>query len=260
MIADANVTSTAGVPVADEPAADQADAETAPQASLPQAPSSQRKWSVPKSPVTREDADRVGRLALQAGTRGVTFLAAVSRYTLGMLRGLVRSIEKIPAALRLFVFVGVLMLLGVVGAVTQHGTLGLACLVVVVPVCSMILGALGQRWYSGLSTPTLTPADSPVAEAPSSQAPSSESQRALAYVDKKLAVAFNAFGADRQQHAMIALFQAKTAVELTLGTEQDADNSLDAYLGSDMDTARPRIRAGSASRTSVHESNSLASS
>lgn len=58
---------------------------------------------------------------------------------------------------------------------------------------------------------------------------------------------------------MIALFQAKTAVELTLGTEQDEASHIDALLAVDGHDTRPRIRAGSAPK-SLRESNSLAAS
>ncbi len=58
---------------------------------------------------------------------------------------------------------------------------------------------------------------------------------------------------------MIALFQAKTAVELTLGTEQDAVSHIDALLSVEGHDARPRIRAGSAAK-SLRENNSLQAS
>ena len=159
--------------------------------------------------------------------------------------------KRCRRALRLLILVGVLMLLGIVGAIALHNSLGLACIVVVVPVCSIALGALGQRWYSALGGQQTHRVEGPAAEA---AAP--ELQRSVEYVDKKLTFALNAFGAERHQHAMIALFQAKTAVELTLGTEQDAD----MFLALDEHTTRPRIRAGGASRSSMRESTSLAAS
>ena len=55
---------------------------------------------------------------------------------------------------QLFFVAGALMLLGVVGAITLHSNAGLICTVVVIPVCAAILGALGHRWYSGLSDET----------------------------------------------------------------------------------------------------------
>ena len=58
---------------------------------------------------------------------------------------------------------------------------------------------------------------------------------------------------------MIALFQAKTAVELTLGTEQDTASHVDALLAVDDHDSRPRIRAGSAAKT-LRENTSLAAS
>lgn len=205
--------------------------------------------------MTREEADNVGRLARQAGARGATFVSACTRYVAGVLRWVVRSIEAIPAAVRVFAFVGLLMLLGIVGAITQHNTVGLACIVVIIPVCSMLVGVLGQRWYRGSGAP-----QAQTAAGPAGEASPSDLQRALVYVDKKLTAAFNAFGADRQQHAMVALFQAKTAVELTLGTEEDSDPPVAACLDADDHTTSARVRAGSASTPSLHESNSLAAS
>ncbi|WP_235733862.1 hypothetical protein [Mycolicibacterium austroafricanum] len=59
---------------------------------------------------------------------------------------------------------------------------------------------------------------------------------------------------------MIALFQAKTAVELTLGTEQDLASYGDIALRADDYGLRPRIRAGSGPTTAPREGNSLAAS
>ena len=207
---------------------------------------------MPTSATTRKRADRAGRLARQVGVRAAAAITTGARYGGRASRQLARSVAAMPASLRYLILAGLLLLCGIVGALTLHNTVGLTCTVVVIPVCAMVLGALGQRWYSGLGLPV--PGDS------STETPLTDSQRSLAYVDKKLSGAFNAFGAERNQHAMIALFQAKTAIELTLGTEQDADNSIDAWLSADDHAARPRIRAGSATRVSLAESNSLAAS
>ncbi len=218
-----------------------------------EAPSEQQRvWSMPKHAVTREQADKVGQIARNAATAVIAFVAGIARSGAEALRQLSRAIAAVPPAVRLVTAVGVTMLLGIVGAIALQNSLGLACIVVVVPVCSFALGALAHRWYSGLGV-------EPAPRVESQGASPTELQRSVEYVDKKLAVALNAFGAERQQHAMIALFQAKTAVELTLGTEQDETSHIDALLSVEGHDARPRIRAGSAPK-SLRESNSLAAS
>ncbi|PRC62924.1 hypothetical protein C6A85_00495, partial [Mycobacterium sp. ITM-2017-0098] len=57
------------------------------------------------------------------------------------------AIDGVPPALQLLFACGVLMLLGIVGSIALSGTIGLMCAVVVVPVCSIAVGALGHRWY-----------------------------------------------------------------------------------------------------------------
>lgn len=215
-------------------------------------PEPQRVWSMPKPAVTRKQADELRRIARDACAAAITFITGIARSGAQALRQLSGAIAAVPPAVRLATVVGVTMLLGVVGAIGLQNSLGLACIVVVVPVCSFALGALAHRWYSGLGVQSVPHVERPGATTP-------ELQRSVEYVDKKLTVALNAFGAERQQHAMIALFQAKTAVELTLGTEQDETSHIDALLAVDGHDARPRIRAGSAPK-SLRESNSLAAS
>ncbi|MGV0813105.1 hypothetical protein ABQF34_14180 [Mycolicibacterium boenickei] len=217
-------------------------------------PEQQRVWSMPQPSVTRKQTDELSRIALNAGTAIVGFIAGIARYGARAARHLSRTIEAVPPTMRVLAVTGVLTLLGIVGAIALPNTLGLVCIVVVVPVCSIALGALGHRWYSGLGGQPMPRVESPVA---GTSAP--DLRRSVEYVDKKLTVALNAFGAERQQHAMIALFQAKTAVELTLGTEQDSASHVDALLSVEAHDARPRIRAGSAAK-SLRESNSLAAS
>lgn len=213
-----------------------------------------RVWTMPKPSVTREQADEVGRIARNVVTAIIGFIAGVARFLARTVRQLAVAIEAVPPAVRMLTLMGVLALLGIVGAIALGGTVALICIVVVVPLCSITLGALGHRWYSGLGSQPIAPA-----EVPAAAAPVSDLQRSIEYIDKKLTLALNAFGAERQQHAMIALFQAKTAVELTLGTEQDSTSSVDALLAADDHDARPRIRAGSASK-SLRENTSLAAS
>lgn len=169
---------------------------------------------MPTSPVTRKHVDEAGRLAARAGASAA--------------RQLARAVEGVPPKLRLITFVTVAMLLGIVGAIALPRAVAVACIVVVVPVCAFSLGALAHRWYGAPAEPT-----------------TSDLQRSVEYVDQKLTFALNAFGAERHQHAMIALFQAKTAVDLTLGTEQEPASQIDALLSIDQQSTRPRIRAGS---------------
>ncbi|ORB51300.1 hypothetical protein [Mycolicibacterium rhodesiae] len=254
MAADTNVTNQE--PPVERPTPQpeaSAEASTAepPAEPTPAPPPKQRTWSMPKSPITRKQLDDVGRAALKAVTGIARFVAAVARNTALALTKLWRAIEAVPAAVQLFGAAGIGMLVGIVGAITVHSTAGLVCTVVVIPVCAAILGALGHRWYCGLgidATERVTPA----------QPTQSDLQRSVEYVDKKLALALNAFGTEQHQQAVIALFQAKTAVELTLGTEQDPPSHVDLSLRADDYALRPRIRAGSTS--ALPESNSLAAS
>ncbi|WP_235624177.1 hypothetical protein [Mycolicibacterium goodii] len=214
-------------------------------------PSGRRTWSMPKSPISREQADQAGRAALKAGSAVGRFLADVGRYTARCVAQLGRAIEAVPVTLRLFVFAAIVMLLGIVGATASNDALGLLCTAVVIPVCAATLGVLGQRWYSGLR-------DQPARQTSGQAAAPSDLQRSVEYVDKKLAVALTAMGTERHQQAVISLFQAKTALELTLGTEQDSATFFEMPAPADDHPLRPRIRVGS--KTQLRESNSLVAS
>lgn len=213
----------------------------------------QHVWSMPKAPVTRKQADDVGRFALRAAQATANSVAGVARFGARLLTGLGRAIASVPPALQLFAVAGVGLLLGVVGAITLSDSLGLLCTIVVIPICSITLGALGHRWSGGLGNQALQADNRAIEPA------TSELQRSVEYIDKKLAVALTSFGTDRHQQAVIALFQAKTAAELTLGTEQDSSNYVDVPLPADDHPLRPRIRVGS-TKTQLRESNSLAAS
>lgn len=221
----------------------------------PQAGPQQRVWSMPKAPVSRSQADEMSRIARQAVTATARFVAGVARSGARILTKIWRAIASVPPALQLFAVAGVAMLFGVVGSIALPTTLGLICTVVVVPVSSVVLGALGHRWYSRLGNQAVRATDQPAIEPATS-----DLQRSAHYVDKKLAAALTSLGTDRHQQAVIALFQAKTAVELTLGTEQDGANYVDVPLPAEDHTLRPRIRVGSVSKSSLRESNSLAAS
>lgn len=208
---------------------------------------------MPKSPLTRKHLEEIGRIALVSITAIATFVADVARFGARAVTQVCRAIAAVPPVLQLFVGAGLLVLFGVVGAITLHNSVGLICIVVVVPVCSGILGVLGHRWYSGLGGETMRRVEPQTAKPPAS-----ELQRSVEYVDKKIALALTSLGTEHHQQAVIALFQAKTAVELTLGTEQDDADYVGAPLrGNDL---RPRIRAGSGPTSALRESNSLAAS
>lgn len=206
---------------------------------------------MPKSPITRKQADDAGRFAIKAVTSIARFIAGFARGCASAVKQIGRVVQAVPSAVQLFVAAGTLMLLGVVGAITLHTTFGLICTVVVVPVCAGILGALAHRWYSGLSV------DAPRAARPTKPAASDQDRTAL-YVDAKLAQALSAFGTEHHQQAVIALFQAKTAVELTVGTEHDVTSFFDVALRADDYGLRPRVRGGAESTSQLREGNSLA--
>lgn len=239
-------------PNAAEPVTDErpAEPETAPATST-----KPRAWSMPKSPVTREHADEMGRAAVKAATGIARSVADVARHGARAVTQVWRVLEAVPPALKIFVVAGLLMLFGVVGAIAIDNSLGLICAVVVVPVCSATLGVLGHRWYSGLGAESTRRTDTQPA-----QPPTSDMQRSVQYVDKKLALALTSFGTEHHQQAVIALFQAKTAVELTLGTEQDTASYSDLPLRAGDYNLRPRIRAGTGTTSTLRESNSLAAS
>lgn len=210
-----------------------------------------REWSLPKNPVTRRHVDRAGRVAQDVGGALGTFLAALGRSCARGGRAVAGAVASVPPTVRTLVVLACLMLLGIVGSIAWQDTAGLLCSVVVIPVCAIALGALGQRWFGGShvqqtpSTGTAAPGETDL-------------QRSVEYIDTKLTLALNAFAAERQQSAMIALFQAKTAIELTLGTEQSSATPIEALLAVDENAARPRIRAGA--KSALRDSNSLAAS
>lgn len=205
---------------------------------------------MPKSPVTREHADKLGRLTLEAAATTAKFIGGAARYVARVVAQLWRAIGAVPPALKLFAAAGLLMLLGIAGSIALDTALGLLCTVVVIPACSITLGVLGHRWYTGLVNERT--------DRPSAEPAASDLQRSVEYVDKKLAVALNALGTEGHQQAVIALFQAKTAVELTLGTEQDTARYGDVALPIGIQSYRPRIQVGS--KSLLQESNSLAAS
>ncbi len=63
-----------------------------------------------------------------------------------------------------------------------------------------------------------------------------------------LTTALTSFGTEHHQQAVIALFQAKTAVELTLGTEDDPTNYADLTLRPDDYGLRRALASNGCSR------------
>lgn len=259
---DANVANSANVAQTTPLTADQQSATLGDPGSAAAAPaeattSGKRspQWSVPKNPITRHHVDSAGRVARTTGTALLAAARAVAIYCARLARATGRAVGSVPPALRTMAVLAALMLLGIVGSIAWRGTAGLLCSVVVIPVCAIALGALGHRRYgNGHSQADHTAQTATAAPAASEK----DLQRAVDYVDHKLTLALNSFGAERQQAAMIALFQAKTALELTLGTEQTETTPIDALLLPDESAARPRIRAGA--KTALRESSSLAAS
>lgn len=223
------------------------------------------RWRMPSPPkslvtreklVTREQVDAFGRAAAMVGASLVRFVASMAR-GLGRLIGWGwHTVEQAPPAVRLLFIVGVLTLVSIAGSVALDDSLGLTCAVVFVPLCAVTLGAIGHRWYSGLNAE--------LARREADQAAShatSELKRSVLYLDNKLAFALNSLDTDQHQQAVIALFQAKTAIELALGTEQPATASQPEGLPAIADhNNRPRIQAASASTSLLRENNSQVAS
>ena len=210
---------------------------------------------MPKSPVTRQHVDDVGRGVVKISRSLSSLVGRAARSGARIVAQMWRALAAVPPAARLLFLASALLLLGFVGALVLDGTPGLLCIIVVIPVCAAVLGALGYRWYSGLGIDAAAASQSrPI------QPAKSDLERSVDYVDRKLALALTSLGTDHHQQAVIALFQAKTAVELTLGTEQDLDSYADMTMRPDDYGLRPRIGAGSGSTSTAREDNSLAAS
>ncbi|MDA2892640.1 hypothetical protein PDG61_17095 [Mycolicibacterium sp. BiH015] len=242
MVSDADVTNNDSGPLA----VGDSSAASPPQATP--AATCTRSWS----PISRNQVDEVRRTMARAVAGVGTALAVVARHGARSATAMWRGIDAVPVALRKLYVLAVLMLLGIVGSLAASGTAGLVCAIVVVPVSSVAAGAVGHRWF------TRNSAERPAVQADSAEL--SELQRSMGYVDTKLALALNSFGTERHQQAVIALFQAKTAVELALGTEQSMAGHIDEPVSLDDYGLRPRIRPGQHSNSLTPESTSRAAS
>jgi hypothetical protein len=251
----ANVTSNDATSAAAEPETGAEAQETSAAPAADAAPAAEPRPAKParRSPISRQQLDAAGQVAFKAVSTAGTVVTAIGRSTARVIGHLWQLVRAVPGALQAFALAGIGMLLGVFGAIALDNALGLVCTVAVIPVCAMVLGALGHRWYSGLAEKSDETPAVPVAPAPS------DLQRSVEYVDRKLAVALTSIGTERHQQALIAMFQAKTAVELTLGTEEDSALAGVATLPEEQ-ALRPRIRVGSTSKATLRESNSLAAS
>ncbi len=259
---DANVINEAPkVEAPDEQRAEPSDGGPAgPSAGVPR---QQRAWSMPKAPITHTQVDEFARIAGKTAITAITAIAkavaSLARFGARLIGQIWRALAAVPPALQLLSVAAVLVLLGIVGSIALSGTPALLCTIVVVPVCSVALGALGHRWLgrSGSEQTVRTDDRRP-------EPTTADLSRSIVYVDKKLTVALNSLGSERHQQAVIALFQAKTAVELALGTEQDEAGREDTPVQVDAYRLRPRIQAGPRSAVSpksdMAESNSLAAS
>ncbi|WP_234788704.1 hypothetical protein [Mycolicibacterium iranicum] len=242
MVSDSNVINEdKGPPASGDP-------QAAPQQQATPAATRARSWSVPS--VSRKQVDDLGGVVVTAVTTVVKALAEVARYSARVATTMWRALDAVPPALRVLFVLAVLMLLGIVGSIALSGTARLLCAIVVVPVSSVTLGALGHRWL------TRNGAERQAAQEHSVEP--SEFERSIVYVDNKLTLALNSFGTERHQQAVIALFQAKTAVELALGTEAAASH-IDEPVSVDDYGLRPRIQPG-LSKSPTPESTSLAAS
>ncbi len=202
--------------------------------------------------INRSQVDEFGRGVARAVAGLGAALAELARYGSRVAAGMWRAIGAVPVALRVLFVLAFLMPVGIVGSIALSGTAGLLCAIVVVPVSSVVVGALGHRWF------TRNSAEGTAVQAHSAEP--SELQRSIAYVDTKLTLALNSFGTERHQQAVIALFQAKTAVELALGTEQGIAGHIDEPVSVDDYGLRPRIQPGQVSKSLTPESNSRAAS
>lgn len=187
---------------------------------------------MPKPPVTRQQVDRLGRVAATAGAGVAAVVADLARAGGRGVKQAWQAMGAVPPTLRHLAVLGVLTLMGIVGSIALTDTRKLFCAIVIVPVCSVAFGVLAHRWVSRNGEDVAPRAD---------VRGDDELARSVAYVDKKLTLALNAFGTERHQQAVLALVQAKTAVELALGSDGDSG----APVAVDDLRRRPRIQVGS---------------
>jgi len=217
-------------------------------------PAAEREPGTARKPlVTRAQAEQLVRSAATALGAVGKAVTGVARFGAGAVRGGWLTFRAVPPAVRRFALAAILMLLGIVGAIVTRNLLGLVCIVVVIPVCASVLGALAHRWFVDSGTTVQPHAMGPA------EASTAALERSVRYIDGKLALALTSMGTDHHQQAVVALFQAKAAVELTLGTEQDSPG-YDVALRSDDYGLNPRAQSRSTPNSVLRESNSRAAS
>ncbi|AGC64178.1 MULTISPECIES: hypothetical protein [Mycobacterium ulcerans group] len=176
------------------PPADEARPESVPAADAPAA-----------TPATSRPKQQWGHtLAQQAATVSAKLSPVVRR-----------AGDRVAAAsptTLLLALLSVLLASSIVAALTFKGSLGVASIVVFIPMLSAAIGATTMRFL----------ADRRKSQAQRENA--REETRALHqieytldYVDAKLTTALTQFGTDRHNEAVIGMFQAKAATELYLG-------------------------------------------
>lgn len=109
---------------------------------------------------------------------------------------------------------GVLTTLSIVASLTIDGSLGVASAMLFVPTLSAAIGAVGMRCVDERRNRQTRHEDS---RHEATQLRNLE--HTLDYVDTKLTAALTQFGSDRHGDAVIAMFQAKAATELYLGSD-----------------------------------------
>jgi hypothetical protein len=196
-----------------------------------------RMWSMPTVEATRKHTDEIGRIAIKGGVSVAAFARRVGTVCGRLAAFGWQLLREVPPALQLLGALGLLTVLSIVGSVALDSAFGRTCAVVFVPVFALAFGVIAHRSYGG-----------PAGERGPRREPTADLARSVEYVDSKLAFALNALGTDRQQQAVIALIQAKTATELSLGTAHDSVEP----------GPRPRIKDGGASKTFVSEGVSVA--
>ncbi|MCV7227943.1 hypothetical protein [Mycolicibacterium komossense] len=237
---DAGVVDTGVIDDKPTTEADQVEAPQVEQVTVSEPQTAPRRgWSMPK--VTRQQTDEVARAARRVGSGIAKLLRRIGTMCAAVAGFGWQLIRQVPPALQLLGALGLCTLLSIAGSVALDDALGKTCAVVFVPGFALALGVVAHHWYLSLSTEDRT------LKSGSSSAPL-ELRRSVEYVDSKLAFALNALGTDRQQQAVIALIQAKTATELSFGPGQEPVRP----------SLRPRIRAGGLTKAQPRESVSVA--
>lgn len=236
-------------PPLDRPAAAPTEADRAPEdpVTKPATPAAgpkktPRAWSMPKARPTRKQADQVGRIAVTFLARLVECVRSVTKACWSIVTSGYRIIGELPPQVRLLGVLGLSALLSVVGSVILDDALGTACAIALVPAFSLGFGVVAHRRYGGVGEER-----GPGGDVQNVVHSRQDLERSIEYVDGKLAFALNGFGTERHQQAMIALIQAKTATELSLGDAQRCGAQ-----------PRPRIRDGGTATTARLESGSAA--